>query len=80
MVCAALPWCRSCCFTPVCRGLRYLSHADAIGSVLPADALLGDKLTYRDRDHWSLYGAQIFGARLVAALQTQGYADVFVPR
>jgi len=62
------------------RGIPYLSHAEAIGSVLPQDAILENRLTYRDHDHWSLYGAEIFGARLLATLDAQGYQSLFPPR
>lgn len=62
------------------RGIPYLSHADTIKSVLPADAILEGKLTYRDNDHWSTHGARVFGARLIAVLQAEGYRDLFPTR
>ena len=61
------------------RGVAYLSHGEAIGTVLPKDAILDGKLTYRDKDHWSFYGAGIFGARLVTALHKLGYGSLFPP-
>lgn len=61
------------------RGIPYLSHAEAIGTILPDEAILEGRLTYRDGDHWSLYGAEIFGARLLTALQAKGYGNLLSP-
>ncbi|MBU2994074.1 acyltransferase [Octadecabacter sp. 1_MG-2023] len=59
------------------RGVAYLSYAEAIRTVLPQDAIVDDKLTYRDRDQWSPHGVQVFGARLAPTLRREGYADLF---
>lgn len=61
------------------RNVPFLSHADAIGSVLPRDAMLEGALTYRDQDHWSIHGARIFGARLTKALGAFGYGELVPP-
>lgn len=58
-------------------GVHYLLHSAAIGTKLPEEAILDGVLTYRDRDHWSRYGAKVFGERLVAALRGIGYAAYF---
>jgi peptidoglycan/LPS O-acetylase OafA/YrhL len=62
------------------RGVAYMSHDNAIGTLLPDEVILQNRLTYRDADHWSLHGAQIFGTRLLTALSARGYADLFTPQ
>lgn len=62
------------------RGIPYLSHADTIATQLPEEAVLDGMLTYQDADHWSLHGAEVFGARLVEALGANGYGDLLPPR
>ena len=58
------------------RNVPFLSHGEAIDSVLPDEAILDGGLTYRDLDHWSIHGAQIFGARLVETLGSIGYGSL----
>lgn len=55
------------------RGIPYLSHAEAIGTILPQEAMIDGTLTYRDQDHWSLYGAEIFGSRVIDTLTSAGF-------
>ncbi len=56
-------------------GIPYLSSREAIKAILPQEAMIDGKLTFRDQDHWSEFGGTVFGKRLMAALAAAGYAD-----
>lgn len=62
------------------REISYLSHAEAIGTILPQEAIIDGMLTYRDRDHWSLHGAKIFGSRFIDALVDADFLQTPTPK
>ena len=61
-------------------GIPFLSKWAMMEAALPEQALLDGKLAYRDQDHLSPHGAEVFGARLARNLAAAGYGDRLPPR
>ncbi|SFJ24185.1 acyltransferase family protein [Albimonas pacifica] len=61
-------------------GIPFLSKWGMMEASLPDQAMLDGHLAYRDQDHLSPWGAEVFGARLVRNLAAAGYADRLPPR
>lgn len=51
--------------------VRYVSGIDLLAADLPEDAIIDGRFTYRDQDHWSAYGARVFGERIADWLSAE---------